>query len=473
MEFIEGRTLRELFDGRPLDPGQALEVTAGVLSALEYSHRSGIVHRDIKPGNVMVTPTGEVKVMDFGIARALADASVTMTATQAVIGTAQYLSPEQARGETVDARSDLYSAGCLLFELLTGRPPFVADSPVAVAYQHVREIPRSPSTYNSVVPETVDRIVLHSLAKDREARYQSAAEFRTDVEAARAGRRVSTPSPAVGSDAATEFLPSAPAAAGTRAMPSAPGGFYGQAGPPGAPAGAGGSMLPGGLSPAADYDYDGRRDSSQRGRRGTRAGGYLMLALGVLVVFGLVAFIVANLIGDRKPVAGGDKVQVPLVKEQTLAEAQKQLTAAGLFWAVNYAADEAVAKGSVAGQDPPEGTSVDKGSSGRPDRVHRIGEGQHPRRQQQAPGRCEEGTDRRRVHGRSGDREGRPGRQTQQRDLHRPEGQLRRRQGHDRQHRCLHGHCLRAGPDRPDVLPGPGEAEERAGARGEGRTRAQ
>jgi serine/threonine-protein kinase len=361
MEFIEGRTLRELLDGRPLDPGQALEVTAGVLSALEYSHRSGIVHRDIKPGNVMVTPTGEVKVMDFGIARALADASVTMTATQAVIGTAQYLSPEQARGETVDARSDLYSAGCLLFELLTGRPPFVADSPVAVAYQHVREIPRPPSTYNSAVPETVDRIVLHSLAKDREARYQSAAEFRTDVEAARAGRRVSTPPPAVGSDAATEFLPSAPAAAGTRAMPSAPGGYYGQAGPPGAPAGAGGAMLPGGVSPVADYD--GRRDPLQKGRGGARAGGYLLLALGVLVVFGLVAFIVANLIGNGKPAAGGAKVQVPLVQGLSLAEAQKQLTMAGLVWTVRQAADEDVAKGLVAGQDPSEGTSVEKGSS--------------------------------------------------------------------------------------------------------------
>ena len=139
MEYVEGRTLRELMhDGSPLDVDTALEVTARVLSALEYSHRAGIVHRDIKPANVMMTTTGDVKVMDFGIARALADASSTMTQTQAVIGTAQYLSPEQARGETVDARSDLYSAGCLLYEVLTGRPPFVADSPVAVAYQHVR-----------------------------------------------------------------------------------------------------------------------------------------------------------------------------------------------------------------------------------------------------------------------------------------------------------------------------------------------
>src|SRR5688500_7125047 len=179
MEHIEGRTLRDILsEGRPLDVDLALDVTTGVLNALEYSHRIGIVHRDIKPANVMLTPSGDVKVMDFGIARALADASSTMTQTQAVIGTAQYLSPEQARGEQVDTRSDLYSTGCLLFELLTDQPPFIADPPVAVAYQHVREQPPAPSDLAGGIPEAVDRIVLHSLAKDREARYQSAAEFR-------------------------------------------------------------------------------------------------------------------------------------------------------------------------------------------------------------------------------------------------------------------------------------------------------
>ncbi len=155
MEYVEGRTLRDLLiEGRTdRSSACAVELTAGVLSALEYSHRAGIVHRDIKPANVMLTPDGDVKVMDFGIARALADASATMTQTQSVIGTAQYLSPEQARGETVDARSDLYSAGCLLFELVTGRPPFVADSPVAVAYQHVREAPPRPSDLNPVISD--------------------------------------------------------------------------------------------------------------------------------------------------------------------------------------------------------------------------------------------------------------------------------------------------------------------------------
>ena len=142
MECVQGRTLRDIMrEGRKILPERALEITSDVLAALDYSHRAGIIHRDIKPGNVMLTPGGDVKVMDFGIARAVSDATSTMTQTAAVVGTAQYLSPEQARGETVDSRSDVYSTGCLLYELLTGRPPFVGDSPVAVAYQHVREKP--------------------------------------------------------------------------------------------------------------------------------------------------------------------------------------------------------------------------------------------------------------------------------------------------------------------------------------------
>ncbi|HWM72108.1 MAG TPA: PASTA domain-containing protein, partial [Nocardioides sp.] len=159
-------------------------------SALDYSHRAGIIHRDIKPGNVMLTPSGDVKVMDFGIARAISDASSTMTQTAAVVGTAQYLSPEQARGETVDSRSDVYSAGCLLYELLTGRPPFVGDSPVAVAYQHVREPAMPPSDHDTDLPPEVDAIVMKALAKRLEDRYQSAAAMRNDIERYLAGRPV-------------------------------------------------------------------------------------------------------------------------------------------------------------------------------------------------------------------------------------------------------------------------------------------
>ncbi|GAB3158111.1 Stk1 family PASTA domain-containing Ser/Thr kinase [Myceligenerans halotolerans] len=194
MEFVEGHTVRDILtDGSAVPIEEAVEITTGVLSALEYSHRAGIVHRDIKPANVMITPTGAVKVMDFGIARAMADSAATMTQTNAVIGTAQYLSPEQARGETVDSRSDLYSTGCLLFELLTGRPPFQGDSPVAVAYQHVGQEPQRPSEIAVDVPDVLDRITLKALTKDRDHRYSTAAEFRADLEAALRGGQVSAP----------------------------------------------------------------------------------------------------------------------------------------------------------------------------------------------------------------------------------------------------------------------------------------
>ncbi|MDH6576415.1 Stk1 family PASTA domain-containing Ser/Thr kinase [Kitasatospora sp. MAP5-34] len=183
MEYVEGSTLRELLhSGRRLLPERALEMTIGILQALEYSHRAGIVHRDIKPANVMLTRQGNVKVMDFGIARAMGDAGMTMTQTSAVIGTAQYLSPEQAKGEQVDARSDIYSTGCLLYELLAVRPPFVGDSPVAVAYQHVREEALPPSTYDPELRPEIDAIVLKALTKDRDYRYQSADEMRDDIE---------------------------------------------------------------------------------------------------------------------------------------------------------------------------------------------------------------------------------------------------------------------------------------------------
>src|SRR5690348_16081894 len=191
MEYVAGRTLREILrEGRKILPERALEITSGVLAALDYSHRAGIIHRDIKPGNVMLTPAGDAKVMDFGIARAVSDAQSTMTQTAAVVGTAQYLSPEQARGETVDSRSDVYSAGCLLYELLTGRPPFVGDSPVAVAYQHVREPASPPSDHDTDLSPEIDAIVMKALAKRVEDRYQSAAAMRSDIERFLAGRPV-------------------------------------------------------------------------------------------------------------------------------------------------------------------------------------------------------------------------------------------------------------------------------------------
>ncbi|MBW3068019.1 MULTISPECIES: Stk1 family PASTA domain-containing Ser/Thr kinase [unclassified Actinomyces] len=194
MEYVEGHTVRELLgEGEAVPIPEAVEITTGVLDALEYSHRAGIVHRDIKPGNIMLTQAGAVKVMDFGIARAVEDSAATVTQTHAVVGTAQYLSPEQARGEVVDARSDLYSTGCLLYELLTGQPPFTGDSAVAIAYQHVREIPKTPSSIAADIPDSLDRVVLKALAKNRDDRYQDAAHMRADLLAAARGLDVAAP----------------------------------------------------------------------------------------------------------------------------------------------------------------------------------------------------------------------------------------------------------------------------------------
>ena len=187
MEHVEGRLLREIIDDGPLPVGEAARIAEGILTALEYSHRAGVVHRDIKPGNVMITATGQVKVMDFGIARAISDSAATVAQTSTILGTAQYFSPEQARGETVDARTDLYATGVVLFEMLTGRPLFQGESAVAVAYQHVSEAPAAPSSINPQVSAAMDSVVLHALAKDRFGRFQSASEFRDDVAAASAG----------------------------------------------------------------------------------------------------------------------------------------------------------------------------------------------------------------------------------------------------------------------------------------------
>ncbi|MGW1681761.1 Stk1 family PASTA domain-containing Ser/Thr kinase [Saccharopolyspora sp. NPDC002376] len=194
MEYVDGRTLRDIVKTEgPLTPRRAMEVMADASAALDFSHRHGIIHRDVKPANIMITGSGAVKVMDFGIARALADGQAAVTQTAAVIGTAQYLSPEQARGEAVDARSDVYATGCVVFELVTGEPPFTGDSPVAVAYQHVREEPRKPSDVNATVPASLDAVVLKALSKNPANRYQSAAEMRADLVRVLSGQRPKAP----------------------------------------------------------------------------------------------------------------------------------------------------------------------------------------------------------------------------------------------------------------------------------------
>jgi serine/threonine-protein kinase len=187
MEYVDGRLLKDIIAEGPLPEQEAVRITGQILTALEYSHRAGVVHRDIKPGNIMIASNGQVKVMDFGIARAVAESSATIAETSTIVGTAQYFSPEQARGESVDARTDLYSTGVVLFEMLTGQAPFRGENPVAVAYQHVNQIPAPPSTLNHAVSPAVDAVVEHSLSKDRFARFQSAAEFRDQLDGAGAG----------------------------------------------------------------------------------------------------------------------------------------------------------------------------------------------------------------------------------------------------------------------------------------------
>lgn len=191
MEYVKGQTLRDIIkENGALSQRDSEQIIIGILNALEYSHRMGIIHRDIKPGNIMISDQGVVKVMDFGIARALDDSATAMTQSQGVVGTAQYLSPEQARGETVDMRSDLYSAGCVLYEMLTGRPPFTGDSPVAIAYQHVSQVATPPSAIVPGLPKIWDSVIAKSMAKDRQNRYTTAAEFKHDILAIMNGGRI-------------------------------------------------------------------------------------------------------------------------------------------------------------------------------------------------------------------------------------------------------------------------------------------
>lgn len=347
MEHVEGQTLRELLnDSSPLAPAEAARITEGVLDALAYSHRMGIVHRDIKPANVMIGPQGQIKVMDFGIARAVADANATMTQTQAVIGTAQYLSPEQAQGHHVDARSDLYSTGCLLFELLTGRPPFQADSPVAIAYQHVGQPPPRPSTLTPGIDHALDAVVLHALAKDRESRYQDATAFRADLQAARLGRPISaaargTAGAAASAADATVALAPAGAAAATTVLPS--GGTY--AAP--APVGSNTATLP-----AIGHDPD----DEPRKRRGLAYFLLVLAVLGALTVIGVAGKALLDRPGQNQA-----KVAVPSVIDLPVATAEAKLRALGL---VPEPTDVNSTKevGTVVDQNPSASEMVTSGS---------------------------------------------------------------------------------------------------------------
>ena len=211
MEYVDGITLRDIVrtDG-PIAPRRAIEIIADACQALNFSHQHGIIHRDVKPANIMITKAGAVKVMDFGISRALNDSGTPVTQAGAVVGTAQYFSPEQATGGTVDFRSDVYSLGCVLYEILTGEPPFIGDTPVAVAYQHVRKEPSPPSTRNPRISPELDAVVLKALEKNPDDRYQTAAAMRTDLIRVHGGEAPEAPEARKVSADAERTLPSPP-----------------------------------------------------------------------------------------------------------------------------------------------------------------------------------------------------------------------------------------------------------------------
>jgi eukaryotic-like serine/threonine-protein kinase len=325
MEFVDGRTLRDLLrDDRRLLPERAAEITDGVLRALDYSHRNGIVHRDIKPGNVMLTRSGDVKVMDFGIARAVADSQMTMTQTAQVIGTAQYLSPEQARGERVDARSDLYSTGCLLYELLTGRPPFTGDSPVAIAYQHVKEEPVPPSRVDPEVPAWADAIVLKAMQKDPAERYQSAGEMRNDIQRALAGAPVAAPMTAA-------YGP------GTRRMGAA-------------------TQVAGRTAAIPPYRY-GPEDGGPGPDEPRRKVWPWVAVITTIVVLAVAIFAIVFLTSNNNGVG------VPDVAGQTLSQAKASLVQSGFkIGTVTRQPSATVSKNSVIKTNPPAGDNASKGS---------------------------------------------------------------------------------------------------------------
>ncbi|MEV4238541.1 Stk1 family PASTA domain-containing Ser/Thr kinase [Nocardia sp. NPDC050408] len=325
MEYVDGETLRDIVRGKgPIPPRRAMEVVADVCAALDFSHKAGIVHRDMKPANIMINRAGAVKVMDFGIARALADSSNPMTQTAAVIGTAQYLSPEQARGETVDARSDVYSVGCVLFEILTGEPPFTGDSPIAVAYQHVREDPRLPSHVHTGVPRELDSVVLKAMSKNPANRYQSAAEMRADLIRVLGGQKPSAPMVMTDEDRTTILGSNEPAPRSFRTVER----------------------------------NDDTAEQEPAEPASPRRNLYIALGAAAAVIVAFALFWV--LIG---PGARPDQVAIPDLSNKSAQQAQDSLQKLGFTVAIQQKPDNKVATGNVISTQPLGGSRVDKGST--------------------------------------------------------------------------------------------------------------
>ncbi|MGU3501972.1 Stk1 family PASTA domain-containing Ser/Thr kinase [Mycobacterium sp. C31M] len=321
MEYVDGVTLRDIVHTEgPMEPKRAIEIIADACQALNFSHQHGIIHRDVKPANIMISKSGAVKVMDFGIARALADAGNSVTQTAAVIGTAQYLSPEQARGEKVDARSDVYSLGCVLYEILTGEPPFIGDSPVAVAYQHVREDAVPPSTRHAGISPELDAVVLKALSKNPENRYQSAAEMRTDLIRVHSGE--SPEAPKIFTDAERTNMLTHTTGPHARALPT--------------------EHIP------TAGGYPNRSNNKSVGR--------WLVVVAVLAILTVVVTIGINTLGNSPR-----DVQVPDVTGQVSADAIAALQNRGFKTRTSLKPDSTIGPDRVISTDPAAGTEVGAG----------------------------------------------------------------------------------------------------------------
>jgi eukaryotic-like serine/threonine-protein kinase len=337
MEYVEGESLAEMIHAQTrLHPDRAAEIGSDMASALGFAHRNGVVHRDVKPGNVLITRDGDVKVADFGIARAISDSSdQALTKTGSVMGTATYFSPEQARGANVDQRSDIYALGCVIYEMITGRPPFSGENAVAIAYKHVQEAVVPPRRIDPALPETLEAIILKCLAKNPANRYPTAQDLRADLRRYLDGARILAEpvqaAPPIGPDATGVMAPTGYVQP-TSAQQWDDG--YG------------------------DYGYD---DDYQEEEEPKRSKAFLVMLILLLLVLAGLLFLVARALGGGGEEA--EQIEVPRVVDMAQADAEQAIRDAGLEPRVEEAPHPTVAAGTVFETDPQAGREVDEGST--------------------------------------------------------------------------------------------------------------